>query len=382
MISPSRTDWSTIGILIAVSALAQIGQFGIVFVVLPLWLTERGLDAAQLGLFNSMLWLGMLPGQFFAPRLSVRFGPHKVAQAGFCATIVALMLIPVAAKGLLLLAAALAGLGLGLRWISLEPWLYRITPPKIRGRLVGVTETVIGLSPIIAPALTGWLGVTTRAPFLLGIGFIACAALLLAGSRVTSIEPETLAVRPPISSPGARDRVLILGGALALTGGVIDAAFNGLFPLFGAGRHFGAGQIAALLSVFGMGGLLLQYVIGWLSDHRGLNHATLVVAIGTLLMSGLLTLPLAPFVFYSVMFMLGGCITAYLTLSIVAATTASSRTLAINVSRITMTYTASAACGPLLAGSMMHAMGSDTLVWQIGGMAALLCLFALAAKRR
>ena len=54
MISPSRTDWRTIGILIAVSALAQVGQFGIVFIVLPLWLTERGLDAAQLGLFNSM----------------------------------------------------------------------------------------------------------------------------------------------------------------------------------------------------------------------------------------------------------------------------------------------------------------------------------------
>jgi MFS family permease len=174
---------------------------------------------------------------------------------------------------------------------------------------------------------------------------------------------------------------MTLGVALALTGGVIDAAFNGLFPLFGAGRQLDARQIATLLTLFGMGGLLLQYVIGWLSDHRGLKQATLVVAGGTLLMCALLTRPLGHVALYGVMFVLGGCVTAYLTLALVAATTAPSRTLAQNVGRISMSYTASAACGPLLAGGVMHALGGDALLWQIGGMAALLCLFAIGVRR-
>lgn len=381
MHAPLRTDWRTIGTLIMVSALAQIGQFGIVFVVLPLWLTERGLDATQLGLFNSTLWLGMLPGQFFAPRLCARFGARKVIQASFCASILALLLIPLGGWLLWLLAGALAGLGLGLRWISLEPWLYHIAPAEIRGRLVGVTETMIGLAPILAPALTGWLGITGHAPFALGIGFISAAALVLAALRAPAPKLELAAKQPDQAArPVARDAILVLGVALALTGGVVDASFNGLFPLFGQGRQLSAGQIAALLSVFGCGGLLLQYVIGWLSDHRGLRDATLVVSLFTLLCCGLLSLALSPLGLYSVMFLLGGCVTAYLTLSIVAATTSTARSLTLNVSRISIAYTASAACGPLLAGGVMHAMGSEALMWEIGGIAALLCLFTLGRK--
>jgi MFS family permease len=380
-LAPCRTDWLSISLLIAVSALAQIGQFGIVFVVLPLWLTERGLDATQLGLFNSTLWLGMLPGLMFAPRLSRRHGPRRVILAGLCASTAALLLIPLGGWLLWLLAGTLAGFGLGLRWIGLEPWLYRITPAAIRGQLVGGHETMIGLSPIIAPALAGWLGVTTHAPFVLGISFIALAALVLASLRPPApAQPEPPQAQPNV--PLARHSALMtLGVALALTGGVIDAAFNGLFPLFGAGRQLDARQIATLLTLFGMGGLLLQYVIGWLSDHRGLKQATLVVAGGTLLMCALLTRPLGHVALYGVMFVLGGCVTAYLTLALVAATTAPSRTLAQNVGRISMSYTASAACGPLLAGGVMHALGGDALLWQIGGMAALLCLFAIGVRR-
>ena len=71
-------DWRTIGALNAVSAMAQVGQFGVSFVMLPVWLAGQGLDASGLGMFAASLWLGQFPGLAFAPGLSRRFGERSV----------------------------------------------------------------------------------------------------------------------------------------------------------------------------------------------------------------------------------------------------------------------------------------------------------------
>jgi hypothetical protein len=59
--SASAYDWRTITALNAVSTLSQIGQFGIVYVMVPVWLALQGLSAAQLGFFAASLWMGQIP---------------------------------------------------------------------------------------------------------------------------------------------------------------------------------------------------------------------------------------------------------------------------------------------------------------------------------
>jgi len=60
-------DWRSIAALNVVSTLAQVGQFGIPFIVIPLWLEQQGATTFQLSLFASSLWLGQLPGLHWAP---------------------------------------------------------------------------------------------------------------------------------------------------------------------------------------------------------------------------------------------------------------------------------------------------------------------------
>jgi hypothetical protein len=57
-------DWRTIGALNLVSAMAQVGQFAIAFVVLPVWLAQQGLDASQLGIGCCHLCLVHPPQRF------------------------------------------------------------------------------------------------------------------------------------------------------------------------------------------------------------------------------------------------------------------------------------------------------------------------------
>jgi predicted MFS family arabinose efflux permease len=270
---------------------------------------------------------------------------------------------------------------MGLRWIGLEPWLYRIAPTNARGRLVGFHETLIGFAPIVAPILTKFSGITGNAPFVLGIAFTGSALFPLAFARPEPDASTELFASSSQDTALARNNILALGMVIAVIGGVTDAAFSGLFPIFGVGRGLSAEQMATLLSVFGLGGLLLQYLVGWLADHRGLFFTTLVCAASTVLIAVIAALPLGFIGLGITIFALGGTITAYLTLSIIAATKAGDGDLSVNVRRVSMVYTASSIFGPLIAGVAMKILGSEALIWQIGVLAAALCGYMLLKGR-
>lgn len=369
-----RTDWRTIMALNVASTLSQIGQFGIGIVVLPLWLAQHGLNAAQLGEFASAEWLGMLIGLAVGPQLNNRLGHRAVISLGLIVTMLGLATIPNTSWPIWLPAAALIGLGMGLRWIGLEPWLYRILPSDARGRLVGFHETLMGAAPIIAPVLTAWAGIAGSAIFELGIAFNCLAILPLAMARFT---PDPTAPASNEQHYPARNHILALGVVVAVIGGITEASFSGLFPIFGAGRSLSAEQMATLLSLFGLGGLLLQYLAGWLADHRGLHFTTLVCAASTLIFAALAALPLGFIGLAITIFALGGTITTYLTLSIIAATSAGDGDLSVNIRWVSMAYTASSIFGPLIAGAAMKSLSSEALIWQLGLLAAVLCGYLL-----
>ena len=362
-----------------VSALAQVGQFGIAFVVLPVWLAQQGLDATQLGMFAASLWLGQLPGLGLAPWLCQRLGHRWVIVCGLFCTVMALLWIALAGWPFWLVGGTLAGFGLGLRWIGLEPWLYRIAPAEARGRLVGFHETLIALAPVVAPVLAGYFGLQGTAVFWIGGVFTLGALLPLALARVAADEVASHPAHSAHVSPrkSLSEQIFKLGVVIALVGGMIEAAVSGLFALFAQDRGISVNQTADLLAVFGLGGLLMQYGVGWLADHRGVGMAALSCAVGTALASVALALPLSYSLMMIAVFFLGGFITAFLTLALIASTMTNSGNMASNVSMISMLYTVSAVAGPLIAGATMKATHGDALMWLTASAAvAMVCALA------
>ena len=362
-------DWRTIGALNTVSALAQVGQFGIAFVVLPVWLAQQGLDASQLGLFAASLWAGQLPGLALAPRLCQRWGARAVIVAGLLCTLIALGWIAGVAWPYTPVGGALAGFGLGLRWIGLEPWLYRIAPDHARGRLVGFHESLIALAPIVAPVLAGNArlgGLGGPAVFWIGAAFVLAALVPLAWARTPShglAEAAVITNASPLRLRDSwRDSLFKQGVTIALLGGMMEAAVSGLFAPFAQGHGMALGQTANLLAVFGVGGLLMQYGVGWLADHRGVDTAALACAAGTALVALALALPLTYPQLMVGVFLLGGFITSFLTLALIASTMISTENMARNVSLISMVYTASAVVGPMVAGPAMEASNTNALM--------------------
>jgi len=387
--STPRYDWRSIVALNAVSTLAQVGQFGVPFIVLPLWLEQQGATTLQLSLFASSLWLGQLPGLFFAPRMTQWLGAKRVILIALMMTMLALSALVPKLPALWMFAGALAGFGQGLRWIGLEPWLYDIAPSHARGRLVGFHESLIALAPIVAPALCGWLGIGGNIPLFVGMAFLLLAALPL-GLATERPSAHALAVPARASSQWLlyfpKETVFLVGICVALFGGMSESAFAGLFAIYGRAHELEALDIASLLISFGVGGVMLQYVAGWLADHRSVGFACLCCSVTAVAVSILMTLHLSMLLLHVAVFVLGGVVTAYLTLAIVASAKTPGGSMAHTMSAISMAYTLTAIAGPLLAGSAIENLGGNGLMWTLAGFGILMSVSLVgilgAAARR
>jgi predicted MFS family arabinose efflux permease len=174
------------------------------------------------------------------------------------------------------------------------------------------------------------------------------------------------------------------GMVIALLGGMMDAAVSGLFAPYAQGHAISVSQTADLLAVFGLGGLLLQYGVGWLADHRGVDSAARYCAASTVLVTLALTLPLNHVALVVSVFLLGGFITAFLTLALIASTMTPTGSMERNVSQMSMLYIVSGAAGPLVAGATMNATHSDALMWFLAAAAVVMLvgLFWLGHVKR
>ncbi|HEX7911400.1 MAG TPA: MFS transporter, partial [Paraburkholderia sp.] len=195
MNSATPVRWRAIAALTAVSALAQVGQFGIGFMVLPVWLADKGLDAPRAGLFSAAQWTGMLAGLLITPWLMARIGAKRTVSLGLAATLVAFATLSALSWPLWLVPGLLTGFGIGLRWIANETWLYSLVPAQSSGRVVGVHEALIATAGVAGPALAAWCAVDGHITFMAGAAFTFAAALPL---WLTASDEKRPAVEPAL----------------------------------------------------------------------------------------------------------------------------------------------------------------------------------------
>jgi MFS family permease len=377
-----KTDWRGIVALNAISTLSQLGQFGVGFIVMPIWLAFRHVEPVQLGFFGAVEWLGMLIALLITPKLLKKRSSKEVILLSLTLTSLGLVMVPFSSWPSWLISAFLIGFGMGLRWIANETWLYRKAPKNILGQIVGIHEALIALSVIIPPALVFVLSTANNNILYLGVMFNLLAALPLLAleqDKKSEQSPDVLK-----ASFFKMDRVTKLGILLAGGGGLIDGALIALFPVFGLGRHFSEEQIALLLTVIGVGGLLLQYPLGLLSDRKGFISASLLAAVVAFFVTGVMAfVPIDYHVLATLSFVFGGVTASFLTFgTITAASVANDGHMAENISKISISFTVFSIIGALLAGYTSQLLGTDALLWLVILVSGVLSLMLFKNKYR
>ena len=362
--------------LFSSSLLFQIIHVGAFPVYLSTLMSERGYGPQTIGFYAAISWLSILVFGPFVPQGISRLGFRSSIILSFLTTAGALLVMQFFWNYVALaIAAILLGFGLIIRWISFDALVVDMAPEAARGRLVGLHESLMGLGIAIGPALFVFL-----APKLIGI-------LLMVVAAAACVLFQFIRVPEGRSSPATEaekiELSLLVPLFLALAGasvaGAVESASISLFPIQLTFSGYTFHDSALMLTSFGIGGTLMQPVLGFIADRRGykLARALCIAAIFSsclLLMlvmhNQLISLPL--------MFVLGGAAGGLNTLAVIeAGMTIRPNRIPAAMTAIAMSYTLGGVFGPVISGSVLNLAGNMGMLLFFISLAAVLALSGL-----
>jgi MFS family permease len=319
--------------------------------------------------------LVMLP---LVPAIARRLGTVPAMTLGCVVAALGFALMPVLDSPTAWIALRmLQGAGVTLPWLVGETWLNTVADDRTRGRVMSLFVVSLFSGFAAGPLAVGRLGTEGWAPFLLAVAALALTATPLVLAR---------RLAPPVEGHGgtgllAAARLVPLAMAGALAAGLLEMGNLALLPVYALGAGLDEAGGLRLLTALIVGGLVLQFAVGWLSDR--LPRRALLVALGLVCatLPAALGLAVARPAGIAVAFLLGGAVLGVysLSLTILGERVRAADLAAANAAFLVL-YQLGAIAGPGLGGL---AMG----LWQPHGFLALvaaagLALVAAAARMR
>ena len=263
---------------LASTALTMVGA-GVLGSLLPLRYSAMGYSPGVIGLLATAEALGFLVGCLYAHKIIAPVGLDRAyaAFAGMKAVAILGLHFADGAAGIVPLRFMIGLNAAGLA-IIVESWLNALAPNEQRGRVLTLYVLVYGLF-FGAGQLFGQ-NLNVRGPELL---ILAGIATILALVPMVAID-----VRAPVLPHGV---TLEIGKALrtspvsvlaCLLNGLILTAFTTVGPLFGERVGFDQRHIVILMACVSLGGLFLQWPIGYWSDKIDRRHALIGIGAGVL----------------------------------------------------------------------------------------------------
>ncbi|MFJ2684250.1 MFS transporter [Pseudomonas sp. NPDC087342] len=299
-----RQRWLALIKINTLSALSQIVQIGTVTPLLSISLEQRGVPPATIGLIVSASWLAILLLYKIVPRLLAYLGLVKSNILSTVLTIPALIGMTLTNHLVIIFALNfMLGVGLILRWIACDTWIVAVASKSERGRAIGVHETLMGLGIAIGPLLLVVFGASSAAPYYACMVITSVSGAL----ALTLKKQDTQPLTPVEKRHGNLFKVI----PVALCGAFIAGFSETSSVSFLAGYGLSVGYVftaaALLISVFGIGGTVLQLPVGWMADRS--SYKTGQLGCGLVLLLGTVAIPLSqpfPWLATLILFCWGG----------------------------------------------------------------------------
>ena len=266
----------------------------------------EGFSTFELSVVMSAYFLGFLGGSRLAPLMIRQVGHVRVFSALGSMISAVLILFPLVPDWLwwsgmrMVIGFCFSGV-----YVTAESWLNNTASNETRGQALSAYMIVQMLGIIASQGLLamgdpGGFGLFIIPSVLVSLAFMP---ILLAATPAPTFDT----IKPMSFVQLFRTSPLGCAGML-LTGGVFSAMF-GMSAVYGAMSAMTIGQIAVFVAAMYVGGLILQYPVGWVSDR--MDRRVLIAGMsgaGAALMAAAALLPL-PLVFeVLVAALLGGII--------------------------------------------------------------------------
>ena len=353
------------------SVAALLSSFGLLLLANGLFGTLIGLrtqiesfSTAVAGLIVAAYFLGLLAGGIQAVRVVAAVG-HIRSFAAFAS------IMSVSALGIVLVVDHFAwaamrfvgGFCMAGMIVATESWLNERCTNETRGQVMSFY--------MITNYLAAGCG-----QFILPLGDPAGFELFCVASIIYSLAlVPVLLTRASAPRPSPPERASMtelwrlspLGLVGATAAGIVNTNFHGLAPVFAYGAGYSVAQTSIFMAAGIVGGLLLQWPMGRLSDRidrrtvlAGVALGTAAAAFGVWLMTGTSGASFAGIIVIVVAY--GGLSsTVYSMCAAHANDFAPSDKLAQTASGLLIAYGLGASAGPVLTSSLMEMFGASTL---------------------
>jgi len=253
--------------------------FGALLPILPLYLTEQGIDTATLGWIVAAWPAARLLGEPVFGWLADRGDKRVLMLGGLIATavVVPLPLIFTGAPAFLL-ARALAGLATAAYDPAARAYILDATPPAERGEAFGLYSSAQMGGLLLGPAFGG-VGAALGGGYV--FPFVFCSAALVGSAVLLGL---TICRRPaPLHVPGAEaaaeaaadapsslwNRLLVAAIVVDLGSFFASGTYEVIWSLWMTELGADLGLIGLTFAAFGLGVLVLSPVAGRWADQRG-----------------------------------------------------------------------------------------------------------------
>jgi len=279
-----RLPWA-FGHIATNTVFGSLTVFGTVFI---LFLTELGLDKAQIGLLLALFPLAGIIAPFAASRVArigykrtfvVLWGARKAVTACLLLTPwVASQYGPDATLRFVALVLAAFALCRAIAETGMYPWMREFVPDSVRGRFAAMDNILATMFGFLAVTLAGYVIARNSNldgyMLLIAIGVIFGVMAVAAATRIPGGAPlpaeavrglDRHAMSATLADPAFRR---FLAGLGLMTLAVVP--LNVFLPLFAIERiGLPQAQVIFLQGAVLVGGLLSSYLWGWAADRRG-----------------------------------------------------------------------------------------------------------------
>src|ERR1700684_921033 len=286
------------------TALIMVGS-GFLGTLLPLRFSALGMSDGVSGLSATAEAFGFLAGCLYAHKIIAPVGLER-AYATFASvkSVAILGLYFVDGVPALALLRFLIGVNAAGLAIIVESWLNALVPNAQRGRVLTIYVLVYGLFYGVGQLFSQSLDV--RGPELLLIAGIATTLAL--------VPMVAIDVRAPVLPHRIKLEILKalrtspVSVTACLLNGLILTAFTTVGPLFGERIGFDQRHIVMLMAYVSLGGLFLQWPIGYFSDKIDRRYALIGLGAGILAVATALVMVdrQTPFLVLAVLFAIFG----------------------------------------------------------------------------
>lgn len=346
---------STAGLLLS-SFFLLIGS-GLTGILLPLRAGLEGWSSLTIGLMGSFYAACFLAGCILIPHMVRRIGHIRVFAA-----VATLLSISLMGHSILVnlpawfLFRGIAGFALAGSYMVVESWLNEQATNESRGLLFSAYMVINASGLIIGQALLVIADPALTTLFIVAAIFYAAAVIPTAISNAVSPQPPNH-VSFNLKKLYQTSPVAVIG---ALVSGITFGAWNFQAPVYGALAGLSDGQIATMLIVAMIGGIVMQFPLGRASDKVDRRIIMLfAVAIG--LIASLIFVffePTSLLILLTLMFFFGGVLMPLYSLIVAHANDRADPGAFVETSStLLVVYGIGSMVGPTLAGYMIETFG-------------------------